>query len=325
MDNARIYHLLPLVSRTFALSIQALKEPLKLWVAHAYLVCRLLDIFEDDPGLPLKRKREAIDGIQQALKQGCESGVPQIADDLQAPDAEQDLVREADDLIACLDRFPGRVRDVIVQWAVEMGEGMKQYAFSEATTTLIRTMEDLDRYCYYVAGTVGYMLTDLFLLYGKHIKPAARAVLNQNKEAFGKALQMVNVIKDSTRDNQEKRCFVPQDLFASQHITRQEFFGGKKLGAIQGVYNTLISRAEGYLQDALKYTLALPKRCFSVRLFCIIPIVLARKTLDLIKQNVAALIQYPGRVKLDRKTVRKLVRRCWLAALSNGYLKKLMA
>ena len=33
----------------------------------------------------------------------------------------------------------------------------------------LRTMADLDRYCYYIAGTVGYLLTDLFFIHSPHI------------------------------------------------------------------------------------------------------------------------------------------------------------
>ena len=43
--------LLPGVSRTFALTIPQLPEPLRVPVTNAYLLCRLADTIEDEPAL----------------------------------------------------------------------------------------------------------------------------------------------------------------------------------------------------------------------------------------------------------------------------------
>ncbi|MFU8831083.1 MAG: squalene/phytoene synthase family protein, partial [Wenzhouxiangella sp.] len=43
--------ILPGVSRTFALTIPCLPEPLKIAVTNAYLLCRIADTIEDDPTL----------------------------------------------------------------------------------------------------------------------------------------------------------------------------------------------------------------------------------------------------------------------------------
>ena len=51
------WEILPLVSRTFALTIPQLPEPLDLVTGNAYLWCRLADTIEDEPNLDAKRKR----------------------------------------------------------------------------------------------------------------------------------------------------------------------------------------------------------------------------------------------------------------------------
>jgi len=44
--------ILPYVSRTFALTIPQLPQPLRTAVTNAYLLCRIADTIEDEPALP---------------------------------------------------------------------------------------------------------------------------------------------------------------------------------------------------------------------------------------------------------------------------------
>ena len=66
---------------------------------------------------------------------------------------------------------------------------------------------ELRDYCYVVAGIVGEMLTELFLL-GAALEPVAEA-LRRRAAIFGEALQLVNILKDSAADADEGRTFIP--------------------------------------------------------------------------------------------------------------------
>jgi farnesyl-diphosphate farnesyltransferase len=79
-------------------------------------------------------------------------------------------------------------------------------------------LADLERYCYVVAGIVGEMLTDLFLL-GCETLEDIGVELRQRASAFGEGLQLVNILKDSADDRREGRVFLPsgarrQDVFS---------------------------------------------------------------------------------------------------------------
>ena len=58
-DQSKELHesLLKKVSRTFALTIPLLSGELRFVVTHAYLLCRILDTIEDEPGLTLPEKK----------------------------------------------------------------------------------------------------------------------------------------------------------------------------------------------------------------------------------------------------------------------------
>ena len=57
-------------------------------------------------------------------------------------------------------------REAITPHVAEMSRGMREYAAradTSASGLRLRDLADLERYCYFVAGTVGGLLTSLFL------------------------------------------------------------------------------------------------------------------------------------------------------------------
>src|SRR4029079_7792588 len=67
---ARLRPLLQKTSRTFALSIPLLPEPLQTEVAIAYLLFRIIDTFEDATHWPPPRRAEALEQFLRLLKPG---------------------------------------------------------------------------------------------------------------------------------------------------------------------------------------------------------------------------------------------------------------
>ena len=77
------------------------------------------------------------------------------------------------------------------------------------------TLQDLRDYCYVVAGIVGEMLTELFLLQSPSLKSVADDLRARAVE-FGEALQLVNILKDAQSDRAEKRSYLPLDAHLSE-------------------------------------------------------------------------------------------------------------
>src|SRR5262249_20792928 len=72
----------------------------------------------------------------------------------------------------------------------------------------LESLDDLRGYCYVVAGIVGEMLTELFLL-GRPELDAAAGELRSRAVRFGEALQLVNILKDAGSDAVEGRVYLP--------------------------------------------------------------------------------------------------------------------
>ena len=95
-------------------------------------------------------------------------------------------------------------------------EGMA--AFVERSREGVLVLEDvgdLRAYCYAVAGIVGEMLTDLFLL-GRAPLAGIAPTLRERAGTFGEALQLVNILKDTATDVAEGRSFLPCSVERSE-------------------------------------------------------------------------------------------------------------
>ena len=79
-----------------------------------------------------------------------------------------------------------------------------------AGSSTLHSVKELQDYCYIVAGIVGEMLSELFLL----DRPALSGIapyLRERAATFGEALQLVNILKDSATDAEEGRRYLPAE------------------------------------------------------------------------------------------------------------------
>ena len=79
----------------------------------------------------------------------------------------------------------------------------------------LQTLQDLRDYCYAVAGIVGEMLTELFILQSPTLQRDA-AELRARAVEFGEALQLVNILKDELVDRSEGRVYVPRQAVLAE-------------------------------------------------------------------------------------------------------------
>jgi farnesyl-diphosphate farnesyltransferase len=79
--------------------------------------------------------------------------------------------------------------------------------------------------------------------------------------------------------------------------------------------------AHGHLQNALSYTLLIPRRYLGIRRFCLWALGMAVPTLDNIYSN--PVFESGDEVKISRVDVKRIVRRYGLMASSDAMLRKL--
>lgn len=299
--------ILPHVSRTFALTIPQLPADLREVVANAYLLCRIADTIEDDADLSNRRKRHYAERFIRVVAGGeaAAAFAAELAPELspRTPASEHDLIVNTPAVIRITHGFNGRQRAALERCVRIMAEGMARYQEAE-TLDGLADQSDMDSYCYYVAGVVGEMLTELFCDYSAAID-AHHDELMSLAVSFGQGLQMTNILKDIWDDRQRGACWLPADRFAAAGVTLSNVKPGRGGPGFERSLQELVAIAHGHLENALRYTLLLPRDETGLRKFCLWALGMAVLTLRRIRAN-------PGfsdgrQVKISRNSVKATI------------------
>ena len=279
--------ILPHVSRTFALTIPQLPAALRIAVTNAYLLCRIADTIEDEPALS---PAETMSFMQRFMTAVAGEGEPQtLARALESRLSDRTLPTERD-LVANMQRVInvtaalGEAERGAIHRCVElMCYGMPRFQATASVRGLPR-QTDLDDYCYYVAGVVGDMLTELFCAYSPHIA-RHRAGMQRLAVSFAQGLQMTNILKDVWEDRSRGACWLPQDVFSRHGVDLARVSPEASDPRFAAGMHELVAIAHGHLRNALEYTLLIPSAEVGIRRFCLWAIGLAVLTLQKINQN----------------------------------------
>lgn len=293
-------HLLK-VSRTFALTIPMLPSDLSDVIANAYLLCRIADTMEDDPivipEVKIKWLTEFASCARtdfkdivklyelrtQAISLLKEGAVPE----------EYALMQEMTQACGRCLTFHHRVQRIICQGVAILSDGMAGHLQS----LKIDDLDDVDAYCYSVAGVVGELLSRLFAFHSKNLENEDFYALSVS---FGEGLQLTNILKDRFKDEEERHStFLPQP---------EE---GKE--AEQIAYYCAIT--QGHLDDARDFIKMIPRLDCGVRLFCLLNIIMASLTL----KRILKYPQGPGsKLKITRRQVKCCTVLCALLCRFNA-------
>lgn len=318
---------LPKVSRTFALNIAVLTGDLHRSILVGYLFCRIVDTLEDaaklDPRIKIQLLLRFVRLIQDADHRKLE--LPKWIADCKVVDGspnDLELLENTDRVFDVFDTLPESHRNQIIPSVSEMSRGMAyfQKKFNASELTLLENEDELEEYCYFVAGAVGEMLCNLFFQAIPGLSETAKKTMRLNAVSFGLGLQMTNISKDVIVDRGRGWSYIPRGLITDNGLTVEEFSSGKSIEKNLVVLEKLLHKTTGHLRDALEFTLAIPRMENSIRLFCIWPLWMAMETVAVLHNN-PALLNSDDPVKISRQTVRNILFKTRLICYSNFMLR----
>lgn len=241
--------LLQATSRTFALAIPLLPEPLKSQVGIGYLLFRIADTLEDAERYPRDERIAELGRFIELLGEPTEANAIAAAKHWKQRPASTNadynwLLNETPAVIAelnaCEPDAAQSLKRHVVRSALGMAETLRRA--DEGGSFALDSVDELRRYCYYVAGIVGEMLTELFQ---QRLSPSdASRALTTDAAAFGEGLQLVNILKDAADDAQDGRVYLPAatsraEVFelARANLAAAERYAGhlQQAGAAEGV------------------------------------------------------------------------------------------
>lgn len=292
-------------------------------MGNAYLLCRISDTIEDEEALSPSQKRDFSDRWIGVVEGSNDAHA--FAHDLSrlltlsATKYEHDLIINTPRVIRITKSFSTSQQQILQRCVNIMADGMA--VFQEgANLKGLNDLEHLNSYCYYVAGVVGEMLTELFCDYSAEISLQKKDLFVLSS-SFGQGLQMTNILKDVWEDRNRGACWLPQSIFRaydfdlsslSKHHTDPRF--------VQGL-NELIAITREHLNNALQYILLIPSHETGIRRFCLWALGMALPTLRRIHKRPT--FKSGQEVKIPRRTVKAVVVSTSALARSDIALKTL--
>jgi farnesyl-diphosphate farnesyltransferase len=260
------YHMLNLVSRSFAIVIQQLPHELQDAVCVFYLVLRALDTVEDDMSIPDTPKCKKLEIFWKKIYD------PKYT----YPCGEKHykvLMDEYPKVTAVFLSLKKEYQEVIADITKRMGEGMSNFIKREVVT-----LEDWDEYCHYVAGLVGIGLSNLWA--NSMLEDKRFADTEELSNAMGLFLQKTNIIRDYLEDIMEEpapRMFWPKCIWSKHGKTLDAFAKPENRAAAVSCMNELITNGLAHATDSIEYLTRLKN--VDVFRFCGIPQVMAIATM----------------------------------------------
>ncbi|MEM7334437.1 MAG: squalene/phytoene synthase family protein [Chloroflexota bacterium] len=315
------------VARTFAILPPFIDAVLADIMSLAYLVCRVVDSIEDCYQ-PFDWKQQRFHEVRQLLK------TPSLAKEILTVWTDLDWPGLNEDEIALMQihgglelwriyaLIPQKFRTIIQRWVTEMAVGMENTINPvEPPATIVvgdvivlDGAKDYDQYCYYVAGTVGYLQTDLLeAFYGFSTDIVKK--LKQHCLAFGLGLQKTNIVKDFLEDFNRGVCFIPNSWLAE--IKHQPF---ETKGAPIEWVKFVLTDVKTSLDEAAEYIGAIPYQTIGIRqatLLCLLP---AYKTILLAAEKSHTLFTHEHQVKISRDTLSDCFKDAQLISQDNQLL-----
>ncbi len=256
------------VSRTFALTVENLEEPMSTQICLGYLLCRIPDTIEDAGHVPPTEGAALLRSYARAIDPDDERTIEQFRADVEPwlpPETERsadwDVVAAVPRVYATFETLPADVQAAITPPVIELVEGMAMFVEAHAETDGLRidTREELEAYCYYAAGTVGTLITNL--LTREELAADRRRTLYETAESFGLLLQLVNIAKDVHDDyTEEHNVYLPASWLTEEGVPQEAVVEEKHRESVAAVVARTATHARSFIDEAEQYLQAMPLR-----------------------------------------------------------------
>ena len=298
------------VSRTFALTVDVLDEPMASYICIGYLLCRVPDTIEDADHVPpteqgrlLREYDRVLDPDDETDAEAFRASVDRWLPDPEGRSEDWNVVASTPRIVRTFEALPADVREAVTPPARELVQGMAMFVerYADEGGLRIQSREELEEYCYYAAGTVGNLVTNL--LARGDLSEGRRARLYDTAEEFGLLLQLVNVAKDVYDDYaEEDNVYLPAEWLAAEGVPQDDVLAPEHASGAAAVVRRTARHARSFLDDAQTYLETVPTTDGNTVAAWAIPFLLAVGTLRELLERPEDALSATG-VKISRQEV----------------------
>ena len=324
--NESIDHLLRSTSRSFYLSLGTLPDQIRNQVGLLYLLARVADTIADTGENP-ELLIEMLDKYSDAVQNNSEDINLNSIADLQEDHDEGVLLRSVSEVISSFERIEEGDRELMLRCLLMIISGQRldieRFGTKSSEIGILESDEELDDYAYRVAGSVGEFWTQISLLSLIEDESLDAERMLGLGIRFGKALQMINILRDIPSDLSIGRCYIPRERLSEYGLSPSDLLDPNSMDSFKTLYSAYLDLACEHLNHAEEYISIIPRKYRSLRLSCLLPVVIGRRTIALLR-NENVLIPTKS-IKIGRRSIGLILFQCKLAVRAKWYEERLVS
>jgi farnesyl-diphosphate farnesyltransferase len=281
------------VSRSFYLSLRLLPAPMRSAASLAYLLARSSDTLADTVAAPLDLRRHALTQFRQAIGEKSSAPCwPESILNVVTDFRERRLLQYSNNILSQLNSIPQGEADLVIEVlnTIISGQLLDLERFANASEESPVALQDdaaLEDYAWRVAGCVGEFWTKLgYLTLGDRFSNSKESSLITKGIAYGKGLQLVNILRDLPADLAAGRCYLP-------------IVDPRDRQVLLDCHSRWLVLAESWVADGEDYAKSVKIR--RLRAATVLPARIAQPTLEAMRG--ASWEKLQQRIKVPRSTV----------------------
>ncbi len=184
------------------------------------------------------------------------------------------------------------------------------------------TDEELDDYTFRVAGCVGVFWTKMSLAHLMKLPPEEEKLFMERGVRFGKALQMINILRDIPEDLRFGRCYIPEAALKSIGLKPEALLDDTNLDTFRPLYNRYLDLTNEHLEEATAYIQMIPETQFRLKASCMLPVLVGQRTVTLLREG--NILNSDERIKVTRDEMKTYARKLLRALLIPGGVRRLL-
>ena len=328
--NEQIDGLLERTSRSFYPTLKYLPRKTRGQIGLLYLLARVADTIADtkhgDTAVLLQHLED-----YNAVVQGHHDNLPDMSAlaQVQTNLHEAELLRHVPEVIAGLDEYEQVDRTLMLECldVIVGGQILDLQRFGPANEggqiSALSNDRELDDYTFRVAGCVGVFWTKMSLTHLVSFKADEEKRFMELGIRFGKALQMINILRDIPEDLRFGRCYIPEDALARAGLKPEDLLNDEHLPAFRPVYDAYLDITNEHLEAATAYIHMIPDTQFRLKASCLLPVLVGQRTVTLLREG--NILNSDERIKVTRDEMKTYARRLLRALLIPGGVRRLLA
>lgn len=322
--------LLETTSRSFYPTLKYLPKKIRGQIGLLYLLARVADTIADS-------KVGETDALIDALRnyndvaQGRAQNLPDLSElaEIQPNPDEGELLRNVEKVIDALSVYDKGDQERILKCldVIVGGQVLDLQRFGIAreggNISSLNSEDELDDYAFRVAGCVGVFWTEMSLAHIIKLPKDKEELFFENGIRFGKALQMINILRDIPEDLRFGRCYIPGHRLKEYALTPNDLLDSNNIGTFRPLYDEYLDLTSGHLDAAVEYIRMIPERQFRLKAASMLPVLIGQRTVTLLREG--NILDSEEKIKVTRDEMKGYFKKLLRALIIPGGVQRLLA